>query len=143
MKKNSTKAKAEANSISITIPKNEQLLKVGDQVLCVTMYSVDKATVEKVDKDTKVALLSNQTKLSAIVNSGGTLTRIGDTKINSSYKLWSDSVEDEYQYRLAKQGIKLLLNSITSSVDDIAKVDLVTIYKKLKKITIKYNLNVK
>jgi len=142
MKKNSTKAKS-VKAVEVPITKGEQLLKVGDNILCVTTYSVDKATVEDIDKTSKVATLSNQIKLSAIVNSNGALIRIGDTKTNASYKLWSDSVESEYNYRVAKQGIKLLLNAISSSVDDIAKTDLVAIHSKLKRLTSKYNLNIK
>jgi len=118
----------------------EVLLRIGDEILCVTQYTVDKSFVKEVNRETKVALLGNQVKLSAIIHSNGVLTRLGVTNVNATYKLWSDEVEKEYQYRIAKQSMKTLLNAISTGIDSLAREDTVTIYKKLKKLSKKFNI---
>lgn len=118
----------------------ETLLKKGDQVLCVTQYNVDKAEVIEIDTKAKVATLSNQVKIASTVYNNGALIRVGNTPANATYKLWSDEVEAEYQYWLAKKGMKVAVGCISSAVDTMPKADLVAVYKKLRKIIDKYNL---
>ena len=120
---------------------DDLMLKAGDLIFCLSNYTVDKATVESVNKETKVATLSNMVQLSAIVYNNNTLIRL-ETKsnTNATYKLWSDEVEEEYNYWLAKKGMKVMVNCISSSVDNLSKADTVSVYKKLKKIIDKYEL---
>lgn len=112
-------------------------LKVGMEVLYMTNYTLDRCTVLEVLRKTDLAILSNQIKVSLSINSNGTLNmKSGDGK--AVLRVWSEDVENEFNYQLAIRNIPNLTMAITKLSKDLGKSDVINIYNKLKRIEKKY-----
>ncbi len=115
-------------------------LKVGDSVFYLTPYTVDKTQVEKIDVKNNTCILKNQVKVSTTIMPDGSINRIGDFKEKATIKIWSDSVEDEYIYHVAKKSIPNDLATLNSMIADLPKDSVIVISNKIKKLINKFKI---
>ena len=134
MKKPKRLKKTSEKVPSQTIAKTMNSLKLGDEVLYLTPYVVDKATVEKIDSKNGIAILSNQVKVNLAITSGGRISRVDSLKDSVTMKIWSESTEREYRYHNAKKSISVNLSMLSSLVGDLSKDDVITLDTKISKL---------
>ena len=117
-------------------PIKRDSLKVGQEIFYLTNYTLDKTKVESVNKDTGIAILENQVKVSLYLNQGFVTPISHDSK--AIIRVWSDEVAKEYDYQLAWRNIPTLANGLVTLSKEMGKDNVINIYNKLKKLVSKY-----
>ncbi len=112
-------------------------LKVGQEVLYMTPYVLDRTSVEEVDKKENTAKLSNGVKVSRYYTSNGYLSSL-NTASSVIIRLWSEETSQIFEYQLAIRNIKSLSDKLVSLALDSPKDVTINIYNKLNKILKRY-----
>ena len=143
MKKKKT-LKADAKQNGLPIEKGVlATIKEGTEVLYLTRFTVDKCKVVSVSKKEDVAVLSNQLKISKKITSAGFLTQIGGNPLNTTLKVWSPEVEEEYEYEVAKRSITTIMENLKRVANtSLTRQEVVLLVNKLKRLNNKFSDNV-
>jgi transcriptional regulator NrdR family protein len=143
MKKKKT-LKADAKQNGLPIEKGVlATIKEGTEVLYLTRFTVDKCKVVSVSKKEDVAVLSNQLKISKKITSAGFLTQIGGNPLNTTLRVWSPEVEEEYEYEVAKRSITTIMENLKRVANtSLTRQEVVLLVNKLKRLSNKFGDNV-
>lgn len=118
-------------------------IKEGTEVLYLTRFTVDRCKVVSVSNKEDVAVLSNQLKISKKITSTGFLTQIGGNPVNTTIRVWSPEVEEEYEYEVAKRSITTIMENLKRVANtSLTRQEVVLLVNKLKKLNNKFSDNV-
>ena len=136
--------KADAKQKGLPIEKGVlATIKEGTEVLYLTRFTVDKCKVVSVSQKEDVAVLSNQLKISKKITSAGFLTQIGGNPLNTTIRVWSPSVEEEYEYEVAKRSITTIMENLKRAANTtLSRQEVVLLVNKLKRLGNKFGDNV-
>jgi len=113
-------------------------LKLGQEVLYMTPYILDKTTVASTDKEKKIAKLSNGIQVSLDYPESGYLFNLSPGNHNNIIRVWSEEVDLVYQYEKAHRNMKGLMDRLISLSAVSPKDVTINIYNKLNKLIAKY-----
>ena len=112
-------------------------IKVGQEVLYMTPYVLDKTFVESINKETKMARLGNGIEVSRYYHSNGNLTG-PNVNPSSLIRLWSEETNQLFEYQLAIRNIKNVSDKLVNLAQSSSKEVTINIYNKLNKIIKRY-----
>lgn len=117
------------------VVKEESLLKMGQNVLYLTDYTVDKATVDKVDKEKKQVTLSNGIKLNAVIPASGMLISLNSSR-QATIMPWDEHAESVYEYTVAKRNIPTQLRALENAISKggLGREDTIKVSVRLEKL---------
>ena len=118
-------------------------IKEGTEVLYLTRFTVDRCKVVSVSNKEDMAILSNQLKISKKITSTGLLTQIGGNPINTTLRVWSSEVQEEYEYEVAKRSITTIMENLKRVANtSLTRQEVVLLVNKLKRLDNKFSDNV-
>lgn len=129
--------KVKSKEVELKSPPSGQLLKEGQKILYLSQYTLDCPTVIQVNRKEDLAILSNQIKVSSVINLNGTLSpKNSDSR--AVLRVWSEETEAEFNYQTAIRGIPNITLALNKLSKELGNLDVVNLHHKLTKLLNKY-----